>query len=219
MREGNKISITVALLCIIAFVFSACDAVVIWPTKIARIKDRGPEYLGREVIVQGIVKEHVVGISEISEYDASFHIDDGTGIMIVLDRGTPPVVMSRMGVKGIVKRVIINSMEELAIQKLQPVPMFGPTSRDLVMAGAFLIVGLAGIIWAFNVTLFKWAMPRRDPEGARTLSNAVSYPVMLIFLVFLGLFLYRGYSDIPFWLLAGFAGVAVLVGIIFSIFK
>lgn len=206
------------LVFIIIAALAACG-VVTRPDRISEIKGKATKYLGKEVILEGIVKEHLTGIPELSDFEGSFRIEDGTGDMIVLDTGVPPPINRELGVKGIVKRLVIDNKEELALQKIRPLPVLGPTTMDWVLSGVVFLIGLGVIIWAFTRTLFKWSLSRKDPSGARNLSNVCSYGAVFLLVILLILFVFRGYSYVPIWILMGFGGIIILSGIIFSFAK
>lgn len=217
MKNIRRFSTIALLLCIAAFTLSACDILVTWPTKIVNIKGNINGYLGQDVILDGVVREHI----NIPDYSASFRIDDGTGSMVILDTGTPPPITSKVAFKGVVKRIVVDDMDDVAVQKRYAMSIFGPRfgidAMKAVIAAGIFIVGIAAIIWALNISVFKWALPVRGPERARALSNAMSYPAMLLLAVFVALFLFSGYSSIPLYILAAFGGIVAVLGIIFSI--
>ncbi len=217
MRDVSRLLIIIALLCAVTVAISACGVVIERPTKIGKITSRGPDYLGQEVILEGTVKELVAGVPELIDYPGAFRLDDGTGDMIVLATGASPIVADELAVRGIVKRIIADGEEKLALQlQMTLLRTVGPNSLDYAIAFGAFIGGFIVIIWALNLSVFNWALPKKRPEGARTLSNIWSYGALFVYFWLCILFLFRGYNVIPVYILASFAGFVLLIGIVFA---
>jgi len=212
MKETIKNIGILGLICISIFVFSSCETIKI-PTNISKLKNNSSKYLGKEVVVEGIVKDHIVDIPELTEkgWNASFILNDKTDTIKVLDTGNPPIIGDNIAVKGIVKRMILNQSEELVLEKKATVPSFMPDTFDWVITIVIFIIGFMMIYWWFNVMVFRCALAvNGDANGAKNLSNVLSLVILLVFILLVALFLFRGLSNIPIYILLTFGFVMLL---------
>ncbi len=203
------------MLCLMVMLLSSCGIIWTRPTSIAKIKSGSTDYLGTEVIVQGEVKEHIMGVPELTEYDGSYRIDDGTDSIIVLARGIPPTRMTMESVKGIAKKVTINNVDDIVIQKLIPMPvvgLLGNTFDHIVAIGVF-IVGLLIIVFVYLIACYKMRQNTVGPSQARVDSNSLGAIMCFALIFIIALALPRGYSNIPFV----FYGLYFLAAIIIAI--
>jgi len=217
MLKVSKFLVMVILIIFVAIMLSSCGVVWTRPTSIAKIKSGGADYVGSEVIVQGLVNEYITGIPELSDYDGSYRIDDGSGSIIVLAKGTPPIKMTREAVKGIVKKVVINNVEDVAIQKLEIKSLVGTfgNTLDWIIAVLVFIGGILVVIYVYAITLFKMNLYSKGPEDARTVSNTASALAFFALIVIIPIVLYRGYSYIPFVLYGLYFLVAFIILIVY----
>jgi hypothetical protein len=217
MLKVSKYLVMAILICFVVMMLSSCGVVWIRPISIAKIKSSGSRYNEQEVIVQGLVSEHITEISDIADYDGSYRIDDGSGSIIILAKGMPPIKMTTEAVRGIVKKVTINGVEDKAIQKLEiknTVGTFGNT-LDWIIAAIVLIAGILVVIYVYAIALYQMNLYSKGPDGARTISNTASALALFALIVMIPIVLYRGYSYIPFALYGLYFLVAFIILIVY----
>jgi hypothetical protein len=198
-------------MCLSILFLSSCGIIGI-PTKIQDILNKPDEYLGREVVVQGTSRQSY----EILPGKTAYDLDDGTGIIPVLAGGTPPPGGKELAIKGLVRRITISQSEQkIVLELLETMRPIERETKDWVVAiGMFLVVGVLAVPYVCSIQFFRCLLPRRGPDSAKTAVDATTAVVFAILAALLILFLYRGYSVVPIYFLAGFTLLLVIFAIV-----
>jgi hypothetical protein len=181
------------------------------PTRIGAIFNEPNKYIGKEVVVEGRSQQSY----EING-EPAYDLEDGTGVIPVLYSGTPPRMNERLTIRGQVQSIEPPyEGRTLALRVLRILPPTQPQTRDYVLAILIAIIGGFGIVPAvYSVCVFRYLLHRREPEGAKAASNVWLVIFWFVLLILCVLFILRGYSLTPVYLLFGFVGLSGLIALL-----
>jgi len=187
-----------------------CELIV-RPTRIGVILNAPNKYIGKEVVVEGRSQQ-----SYEIEGNPAYDLEDGTGVIPVLYAGTPPRMNERLTIRGQAQRIDPPyEGRAVALRVLRILPPTQPQTKDYVLAGLMVLIGGFGLIPAvYSVSVFRYLLHRREPDGAKAASNVWVVVFWFALLILCVLFALRGYSLAPIYLLIGFTAFSGLIALL-----